>query len=185
MPKDVPWQGKTVFTGLPQDAQTYLCGPAPFMQDISAGLAALGTEASHIHTEPFGPAPSMTPGIAAAPARPPHPPSGKPGTGPTIEFARSNLTVPWDAGYTNLLELAEAYDVPVRWSCRTGVCHTCETAVIAGQVDYSPDPVEPPADERTHLLFTARRRPGARHVTGIIVAAMGDRDVIFKKRRSV
>jgi ferredoxin-NADP reductase/MOSC domain-containing protein YiiM/ferredoxin len=132
--------------GLPQDAQAYLCGPGPFMQDISAGLAALGTEASHIHTEPFGPAPSMTPGIAAAAARPPHPPSGKPGTGPTIEFARSNLTVPWDTGYGNLLELAEACDVPVRWSCRTGVCHTCETAVIAGHVDYSPDPVEPPAD---------------------------------------
>ncbi len=132
--------------GLPQDGQAYLCGPLPFMQDISAGLAALGTEASHIHTEPFGPAPSMTPGIAAAPGRPPHPPSGKPGTGPTIEFARSNLTVPWDAGYASLLELAEACDVPVRWSCRTGVCHTCETAVVAGHVDYSPDPVEPPAD---------------------------------------
>ena len=36
--------------------------------------------------------------------------------------------------------------MPVRWSCRTGVCHTCETTLIAGDVDYSPDPVEPPAD---------------------------------------
>ena len=36
--------------------------------------------------------------------------------------------------------------MPVRWSCRTGVCHTCETTLIAGEVDYSPDPVEPPAD---------------------------------------
>ena len=42
--------------------------------------------------------------------------------------------------------LAEACDVPVRWSCRTGVCHTCETTLIAGDVEYSPDPVEPPAD---------------------------------------
>jgi MOSC domain-containing protein YiiM/ferredoxin len=35
---------------------------------------------------------------------------------------------------------------PVRWSCRTGVCHTCETTLIAGDLEYDPDPVEPPAE---------------------------------------
>jgi len=131
---------------LPREAETYLCGPAPFMEEISAGLTAIGLEAFRIHTEPFGPAPGITPGIAAAPARAPHAPPGSPGAGPTIEFARSNLAVPWSSGYANLLELAEACDVPVRWSCRTGVCHTCESAVIAGTVEYEPDPVELPAD---------------------------------------
>jgi ferredoxin-NADP reductase/MOSC domain-containing protein YiiM len=137
-----------VVTGLdpPRDAQAYLCGPTPFMDEISAGLAALGIDASRIHTEPFGPAAALTPGIAATAARTPHPPAGRPGTGPTIEFARSNLAIPWSADYASLLELAEACDVPVRWSCRTGVCHTCETTLIAGHLDYSPDPVEPPAD---------------------------------------
>ena len=130
----------------PRDAQAYLCGPAGFMDEISAALAALGIDASRIHTEPFGPAPGVTPGIAATPARAPHPPAGKPGNGPTIEFARSNLAIPWDSDYSSLLELAEACDVPVRWSCRTGVCHTCETTLIAGDVKYNPDPVEPPAD---------------------------------------
>jgi len=130
----------------PRDAEAYLCGPAPFMDEISAGLAAMGIDASHIHTEPFGPAPGLTPGIAATPARMPHPPAGQPGSGPTIEFARSDLAVPWSGDYTSLLELAEACDVPVRWSCRTGVCHNCETTLIAGKLEYSPDPVEPPAD---------------------------------------
>jgi ferredoxin-NADP reductase/MOSC domain-containing protein YiiM/ferredoxin len=130
----------------PRDAEAYLCGPIPFMDEISAGLAAMGIDASRIHTEPFGPAPGLTPGIAATPARTPHPPSGQPGTGPTIEFARSNLAVPWSPDYSSLLELAEACDVPVRWSCRTGVCHNCETTLIAGDLDYSPDPVEPPAE---------------------------------------
>jgi ferredoxin-NADP reductase/MOSC domain-containing protein YiiM len=130
----------------PRDAEAYLCGPIPFMDEISAGLAAMGIEASRIHTEPFGPAPGLTPGIAATPVRTPHPPAGQPGTGPTIEFARSNLAVPWSGDYTSLLELAEACDVPVRWSCRTGVCHTCETTLIAGDLEYSPDPVEPPAE---------------------------------------
>ena len=129
----------------PRDAEAYLCGPAPFMDEISAALAAMGIDASRIHTEPFGPAPALTPGIAATPARAPHPPAGQPGEGPTIQFARSGLAIPWSSDYGNLLELAEACDIPVRWSCRTGVCHTCETTLIAGELDYSPDPVEPPA----------------------------------------
>jgi ferredoxin len=114
------------------------------MDDISAGLAALGFDASRIHTEVFGQAAAETPGIAATPARAPHSPAGQPGNGPTIAFARSDLTIPWSSDYGSLLELAESCDVPVRWSCRTGVCHTCETALIAGDVDYNPDPVEPP-----------------------------------------
>jgi ferredoxin-NADP reductase/MOSC domain-containing protein YiiM/ferredoxin len=130
----------------PSDAEAYLCGPAAFMDDISAGLAAMGVDASRIHTEPFGPAASQTPGIAAKAARTPHPPTGQPGDGPTIAFARSDLTIPWRSDYGTLLELAESCDVPVRWSCRTGVCQTCETTLIAGDVDYRPDPVEPPPD---------------------------------------
>jgi ferredoxin len=35
--------------------------------------------------------------------------------------------------------------VPVRWSCRTGVCHTCESALIGGAVSYQPEPLELPA----------------------------------------
>jgi ferredoxin-NADP reductase len=143
----------------PRDAEAYLCGPAAFMEEISAGLAAMGIDASHIHTEPFGPAPAVTPGIAAIPARTPHPPGGQPGNGPTIEFARSNLAVPWRNDYTSLLELAEACDVPVRWSCRTGVCHTCETTLIAGNVGYSPDPVESPADGSA-LICCSQPRDG-------------------------
>jgi ferredoxin len=53
------------------------------------------------------------------------------------------------------LEFAEACDVPTRWACRTGVCHTCETAVLAGQVDYDPDPLDPPA-AGTVLLCVSR-----------------------------
>jgi ferredoxin-NADP reductase/MOSC domain-containing protein YiiM len=130
----------------PRDAEAYVCGPAVFMEEMCAGLAALGLDAAHIRTEPFGPAPSLTPGVASTPPRPPHAPPGEPGTGPTIEFARSNLTIRWSDDYASLLELAEACDVPVRWSCRTGVCHNCETTLIAGALDYNPDPVEPPAN---------------------------------------
>ena len=122
----------------PRDAEAYLCGPAAFMTDTSAALAAMGID--RVHTEIFGATPAQTPGIAAVPPRPPHPPPGAPGDGPQVSFARSGLTVPWAAGYASLLEFAEACDVPVRWSCRTGVCHTCETNLMSGTVSYAPDP---------------------------------------------
>jgi ferredoxin-NADP reductase len=131
---------------LPRDADAYLCGPTAFMADISAALAAAGFQAARIRTEVFGAGPSQTPGIAPVPARPPHPPAGQPGTGPQVTFARSDLNARWGTGYGSLLEFAEACDVPVRWSCRAGVCHTCETAVISGTVRYDPAPVDDPAD---------------------------------------
>jgi len=135
--------------GLPRDADAYICGPAAFMAEISAALVDLGIDGARVHTEIFGAAPSSTPGIAAAAARPPHPPAGEPGDGPEVAFARSGLTVRWDRGYGSLLELAEACDVPVRWSCRTGVCHTCETDLLSGTVSYAPDPIDEPASGST------------------------------------
>ncbi len=131
--------------GLPRDGEAYICGPGAFMADVSAALVAIGIGAARIHTEVFGAGPASTPGIAAAPARPPHRPAGPPGSGPLVAFARSDLTARWDPGYASLLELAEACDVPVRWSCRTGVCHTCETAVVSGSVGYTPEPIDSPA----------------------------------------
>jgi ferredoxin len=113
---------------------------------VSADLAVGGIQAARIRTEVFGAGPAQTPGIAPAATRRPHPPPGRPGSGPLVAFARSELNARWDPGYTSLLEFAEACDVPVRWSCRTGVCHTCETALMSGTVTYSPDPVDDPAD---------------------------------------
>ena len=132
--------------GLPRDADAYICGPAAFMAEVSAALVDLGVSGTRIHTEIFGTAPSTTPGIAAAAARPPHQPAGEPGEGPEVAFARSGLTVRWGRDYGSLLELAEACDVPVRWSCRTGVCHTCETGLLSGTVGYAPEPVDEPAE---------------------------------------
>jgi ferredoxin len=116
------------------------------MTELTAGLAAWGVDAKRIRSEVFGAGPAFTPGIEAAPLRQPHPPVGAIGTGKLVSFARSGLNVRWAPIYQSVLELAEACDVPVRWSCRTGVCHSCETPLISGGVDYRPDPIEPPAN---------------------------------------
>jgi ferredoxin-NADP reductase/MOSC domain-containing protein YiiM len=132
--------------GVPRDGDFYLCGPSAFMTDLADGLKDWGAAANRIHTESFGAGPSMTPGVAASPHRSPHLPAGPQAAGPLVSFARSGLNVPWDSTFQSLLELAEACDVPVRWSCRTGVCHTCETGLVAGAIGYRPDPVEAPVD---------------------------------------
>ena len=133
------------------------------MHDISAALTARGAAPDRVSAEVFGAEDPITPGVVGAPKRAPHPPAGQPGPGPSVSFSRSNLTVPWDPAFASLLELAEACDVPVRWSCRTGVCHTCVTGLVSGKVSYRPDPLEPPEDgQRAHLLLPARRRGHAR-----------------------
>lgn len=131
--------------GVPRDADAYLCGPAGFMQEVTASLIAFGVDRARIRTEIFGAGPALTPGVVNAAMRPPHLPEGVQGTGPAVSFARSGITTSWDSRYASLLELAEACDVPTRWSCRTGVCHNCESGLLAGAVAYTPEPVEPPA----------------------------------------
>ena len=131
---------------VPLDADAYVCGPPAFMDSIRQSLTAIGIDDSRIHTELFGALSSITPGIAPEPRRPPHQPAGPPATGPLVTFARSGIETRFDSALTNLLELAEACDVNSRWSCRTGVCHTCVTNLLAGSVSYRPVPLEQPAD---------------------------------------
>jgi len=132
--------------GVPRDGDFYLCGPSSFLGDLSTGLAARGVSRDRIHSEIFSGSPSLTPGATATPVCAPHQPAGIPGTGPLVSFARSGIAVRWRKDDPSLLELAEACDVPVRWSCRTGVCHNCESGLISGFVSYRPDPLDPPAE---------------------------------------
>jgi ferredoxin-NADP reductase len=131
---------------LPQAADFYLCGPPAFLTGLTAALQQWGVPYSRIHSETFGTESAVTPGITAATPKTPHPPAGSPGTGPKISFTRSGLSAPWDPRFQSILEFAEACDVPVRWSCRTGVCHMCESGLIDGEVRYAPEPLDPPAD---------------------------------------
>jgi ferredoxin-NADP reductase/MOSC domain-containing protein YiiM len=131
---------------LPKDADFYLCGPTAFLDELTAGLQSWGVPYSQIHSEIFGAGPSITPGIASAPSHAPHQPVGAPGTGPKVSFTRSGLSVPWNPRFQSILEFAEACDVPVRWSCRTGVCHMCESGLTDGSIRYEPEPLELPAE---------------------------------------
>jgi ferredoxin-NADP reductase/MOSC domain-containing protein YiiM len=132
--------------GVSRNSDFYLCGPNSFLQNMRDGLRNWGVLAENVHTEIFGSLEAITPGMAQV-VHTPHLPQGPPGLGPPVSFARSGVTVAWDPKFGTLLDLAEACDVPVRWSCRTGVCHTCMTGLISGPITYSPEPLERPAPD--------------------------------------
>ena len=137
--------------GVPRDAEFYLCGPTGFLRELTAALLGWGVDPVRLHREVFGPEPRDD-------LPDPHPPSGPPGQGPEVAFSRSALTIAWDERYGSLLELAEACDVPADWSCRTGVCHRCESGLVDGAVVYDPEPLDAPAPGQ--LLLCCSRPQG-------------------------
>jgi ferredoxin-NADP reductase len=133
--------------GVPREAEVYICGPTRFMAAMKEAVAAVGVAPERIHVELFNGSESMAPGVVGAVIRAPHLPQGDADTGPLVSFARSGITAHWKASsYQSILELAEACDVPVRWSCRTGVCHNCESGLVSGAVIYGPEPLDKPAE---------------------------------------
>lgn len=68
-------------------------------------------------------------------------PSGAPVPG---SAPRSNMTAAFEQRFRSLLELAEACDVQVSWPCGTRVCYNCESGLVACNVAYDPDPIDPP-----------------------------------------
>jgi ferredoxin-NADP reductase/MOSC domain-containing protein YiiM len=133
--------------GIPRDADVYICGPTAFMADMKAALAGYRVPPERIHIEIFNGSEPMSPGVVNAVTRTPHPPQGDTNAGSLVSFARSGIAAHWNASvYQSILELAEACDVPVRWACRSGVCHSCESGLVSGAVAYAPEPLDKPAE---------------------------------------
>lgn len=132
---------------IPRDADVYLCGPNRFMADMKEALLTLGVGPERIQIEMFSGSEPMSPGVVGTTSRNPHLPPDDTGKGPLVSFARSGIAAHWNPSvYRSILELAEACDVPVRWSCRAGVCHSCESGLVSGEVVYGPEPLDHPAD---------------------------------------
>ena len=129
-------------------------------------LAGLGVTPDRIHAELFNGSESLTPGVIGAAPRAPHLPEDDAETGPVVSFARSGVAAHWNPSfYQSMLELAEACDVPVRWSCRTGVCHNCESGLISGAVTYARSRSTARGGQPPRLLLAAARRHRHRSVT--------------------
>ena len=128
---------------LPTEASVYLCGPVGFMETMTTALVDLGLARSRIHTETFASLSAINPGVVSDDRPAPHP------LVPSREWADGHLHSggrqrSFDESLASLLEMAEACDVPTRWSCRTGVCHTCATSLLSGDVAYVLKPLTAP-----------------------------------------
>ena len=144
--------------GVSREADIYICGPSRFMADMKEALANLGVAPQQVHAEIFNGGESLNPGIVSSSTRAPHPPKDEATSGALVSFSRSGIAARWNASaYGSILELAEACDVPVRWACRAGVCHKCESGLIAGPIEYQPDPLDPPAQGNVLICCASPR----------------------------
>jgi len=129
------------------DYDVYLCGPPGFMQAVYDDLRALGVGDDRIRAEAFGPA-----GLARRPA---DAAAGRPAVvadaAVPVTFADSGVEATWNADSGSLLELAEAAGLSPDFACRSGVCGTCATRLVAGAVAYTQAPLATPSEDEILL----------------------------------
>ena len=128
-------------------AEYYLCGSPAFMDSLRSGLGELDVPEDNVYFESFGG--GKTKGKAKA--------TGSSGTVDSAEivFASSNKTATWTPADGTLLEFAEANDLSPDYSCRQGVCGTCECKLTAGEVEYTESPASEP-DEGSVLICISK-----------------------------
>lgn len=125
------------------DYDFYLCGPPPFMQAIYVMLRELGAPRYRIAYEFFGPATVLEPDAVRVPAVPAQPARIEPaGEATTVEFRKSGLTAVWDGSAVSLLDFAENQGLLPEFSCRAGICGTCKSRLISGDIAYFEEPLD-------------------------------------------
>ncbi|XZG69370.1 pyridoxamine 5'-phosphate oxidase family protein [Chitinibacteraceae bacterium HSL-7] len=115
------------------DYDVYLCGPDAFMRQVYWALRSLGIARDRIHYEHFAAGAPLEADPDAPAARP------APTTPQTVTFAQSGQQALWQPG-TTLLELAESLGITPNYSCRSGVCGSCRSTVLAGRACYPQPP---------------------------------------------
>jgi ferredoxin len=72
-----------------------------------------------------------------------------------VSFEASGVQATWEPSCHSLLELAEQAGLTVPFNCRAGLCNTCLTPLLQGEVEYAEPPLEQPGDGEV-LMCCAR-----------------------------
>ncbi len=118
------------------DVDVYLCGPSGFMAATYASLRDIGIPKERIAYEHFGPSTILEPDDLPGETSP-----EEGGPGHPVTFEASGLSVDWRASQGTLLDTALAAGLAPMHSCRNGVCGTCATRLVSGDVSYVGTPV--------------------------------------------
>jgi ring-1,2-phenylacetyl-CoA epoxidase subunit PaaE len=148
-----------------QVAEYFVCGPGDMIEQVSGALRELNVGAERIHGEHFtvaapagspgagamatGPTPSGAPVVAGAPAAQPGEharaaspaaPVAAPATGTAevtvlMDGRRRSFTMRMSDD--TVLDAAMRAGLELPFSCRAGVCSTCRTKVVSGEVEMA------------------------------------------------
>jgi ring-1,2-phenylacetyl-CoA epoxidase subunit PaaE len=146
---------------LPADADhAFLCGPHDLTTDVRDALVAAGMPAERVHRELFN---ADQLGAARRP-----PARAVDASAPVVARAEATLH-----GRTTALELYEGDTVleamervrpDVPYSCRSGVCTTCQARLVSGTVTMAVDHGLDDTDRARGLVLTCQAVPTGAHV---------------------
>ena len=117
-----------------QEAEYFLCGSPPFMEAIRGGLKQAGVPESHVFFEMFTKASKVDSDRASNEVADNHLEAAE------IIFAQAKQTILWQTDADSILDFAEANGLNPPYSCRQGICGTCECKILDGEVEYQTTP---------------------------------------------
>ncbi|MBC8131120.1 MAG: hybrid-cluster NAD(P)-dependent oxidoreductase [Rhizobiaceae bacterium] len=108
--------------------EVFCCGPAVFMQAVRDILQAAGFDMAHYHEESFSaPVETQSEALTSDDAMP------EEGALASVVFATSGLEATCTAADT-ILSVAKGLGLNIPSACQFGVCGTCKTMKISGEV---------------------------------------------------
>src|SRR5699024_7722472 len=110
-----------------RDRETFVCGPGGYMDAVRPLLFELGSAGAHEESFVFATAPSAR--LARASTQ-------QAGTAHAIDFSASGRTVVCEPG-TTVLDAAHQAGLPVPSSCSEGMCGTCKSGLVSGEVEMN------------------------------------------------